>query len=499
MSKMKRHHPFQILYDLWELIKNAFFFIFLLFVLQAGSESWWVKYGRIAFLVVFTISMIYIVLKWLTLQYRLTDTAFELTEGVFNKKKQTVPFSKIQHVKRENKLIHRILGVTSITFETTSQGDNSSVKFEVITHKEAERLQKEVFQLKNKEANEEANIKLEEEEFQPNSVEPERTIHFNPTKKEVLKASFTSLSFLAVIPIGASLLSKLEDSFPFEQQADGVISFLLGAWWMIAIAVLSLALLVIGAGILWTYLRYGKYEIASDEGKIYITKGVLEETAFSITKKNVQAIQVNQSLMKRILGLAEVKLVCAGGKEGDQSDVNNLYPFLPIDRAYQLIAELLPTYEISNTMYRLPRKVFWLRILTPSWVWIIATIGLYFWKPDIFGLSEYWWVLSILLLVLITASRILNYTQTRFTINNQYLQFKSGGFSTSMFISKRSKFIEVAASRNIVQQKLGLATLDTVNRANPVLHTSIDDVPIDWANKFFTWYKGRQQDMKTHG
>ncbi|WP_042221092.1 PH domain-containing protein [Oceanobacillus manasiensis] len=499
MNEATRHHPLLIVYDFFLFIKNIIFFIFILFIFQAGSDSWFITYGRIAFYVLIAAKLIHLILKWSTNRYTLTQTAFVLTEGVFSKNKKTIPYSKVQHVKRETKLFHRIFRVTSITFETSSQGDDSSVKFNVVTHAEASRLEKTVYEQTTAvkpEADPENTTIENTDTHQGSESKSDRVVHFSPTKKEVIKASFTSLSFLAVIPILGSQVNKFDDAIPTEQQAEGFLAFILDRWWMIALSIiLVIALLMIG-GMVWTFLKYGKYEIASDSEKIDITKGVLEETAFSITKKNVQAIQIQQSFMKRILGLAEVKLVVAGALGDDGADVNSLYPFLPVKKAHQLVEEILPSYRLTDSMQSLPREAFWLRMLTPSWFWITATAVLFFWKPDLFGFSEYWWVLSLILLVLVVISRIMNYKHTRYTINDSFIQLRRGGFGSSLFLSKRSRVIEVEVSRNIVQKKLGLASLETVNRAKPVLHTTMEDIPTEWADAFLLWYQDRNQEIE---
>ena len=109
------------------------------------------------------------------------------------------------------------------------------------------------------------------------------------------------------------------------------------------------------------FLKYGNYQISSDHDRIYITKGLIDETAFSIAKEKVQAIEIKQSFMKRLLGLAEVKLTSAGGLSSgeDTLEINSLYPFLPVKRAYEMVSEILPSYEISQKMSPLPIKSFW--------------------------------------------------------------------------------------------------------------------------------------------
>ena len=51
--------------------------------------------------------------------------------------------------------------------------------------------------------------------------------------------------------------------------------------------------------------------------------------------------------------------------------------------------------------------------------------------------------ISITLLLFILIVRILDFAHTRYLINDQFIQFKTGALTTSLFISKREKVIEV--------------------------------------------------------
>ena len=141
MTKAKRYNPLLILFDLWKLVKNSIFFVIYLFVIKAGSESTFITYGRIIFFLTFGITLISIILKWFTHKYELDDRSFHLYKGIFNKSERTIPFSKIQNVNRHTSLFHRIFKVTSISFETGMAGEDATVKFEVISQKEADRME----------------------------------------------------------------------------------------------------------------------------------------------------------------------------------------------------------------------------------------------------------------------------------------------------------------------------------------------------------------------
>ncbi|MFD1067827.1 PH domain-containing protein [Oceanobacillus locisalsi] len=153
-----------------------------------------------------------------------------------------------------------------------------------------------------------------------------------------------------------------------------------------------------------------------------------------------------------------------------------------------MIEEMLPTYQITSEMNRLPKKAWLLRILKPSWVWMIATALFYFVRPDFYSLKIPWWILSFLLFTLIMMSRLLSSYQTRYKLNKTCVQFKTGGFNTRFFLSKRKKISELQLTRHIVQQKLGLTSIVISNRAKPVMHTRVNHLPIEWCKAFDRWY-----------
>lgn len=47
----------------------------------------------------------------------------------------------------------------------------------------------------------------------------------------------------------------------------------------------------------------------------------------------------------------------------------------------------------------------------------------------------------------------------------------------------------------MMQQFLGLATIETINRGNPVKHTVVKDVPVEFADEFYKWYMGRRNEI----
>lgn len=493
MSSFQRYSPWLLLFDTWKLGKSVIFFLVYFFLIKGGSDSFFFEYGRPAVLILLGLSLIRIALKWLTKKYCLDD-AFHLRDGIFTKSKRTIPFSKIENVNEHTSFFHRLTGTTSLTFETGMRGDEAAVEFDVVSRNHAEELKRYV-SLQTVEDSEaepmiEPVLKGKEDKQQP-----DRIVHFRAQKKDLVKASFTSLSFLFLIPVVGGFYSKLDDIFGVEKDAEGLITFLLQSGWLIGTIAFAAVIISIGFGLTRTFLRYGGFEILSDNERIYIQKGVLDATKFSISKHRVQAIEINQTFLKRLLGLAEVKLTSVGESRADEEKLesNSLYPFLPVQRAYEIIEELLPTYQVTEKMDRLPRSSLWIRELRPSFLWMIGTGVLWYFKPDVLNVP--WWIFSLLLLVIVSLVRYFEYRNTKYTLNASFVQFKTGGLSTSLFVSKRSKVIEVSVKRGFFQKIFGLASVGLINRSKPVHHSGIDDVPFEIAGAFYKWYLARRDEI----
>lgn len=489
--EFKRYHPLTILFDLYGFVKNTAIFALILFVFNYGSESLLVRIGRWAFLLGAFLTLFSLLMKWFSNRYAADGEAFHLKAGIFQKTERTVYYEKVQNVQRRTSFLHKLFRMTSVSFQTGATGVDAKVEFTAVTQQEADRLETSVKVAGTK------SIETTETPVQ-SEVEnrvTKRVIHFTPTRRDIMKASFTSLSFLFLIVIVASLFSKINALFDVEEAVEGWVVSLLTSGWVITGIAAVLIIVSFVIGYIRTYITYGKYEIASDETRIYIAKGVLDESAFSILKKRVQGIEISQSFMKRLLGLAEVKLISAGSLGSDDDEVSTLYPFLPMNRAYSMIEEMLPDYEVSADMKRLPRKSLVVRIVKPYWFWLIVTAVLTYFRHDLFDKPNVWWIISISFLTVLVLARISNYWNTSYAMTDRFIQVSEGTLGKTTYLTRRDKIVEVSVKRTKLQQWTGLATIGFINRAQPVRHESLPDVTVEEAFRFYRWYALRREEV----
>lgn len=487
--KPKRMHPMEIVFSFITAVRNSIFVPFYLFIIHYNDVSTFLTIGRIAFFIFLLCWLVTTIINWWKTTYEIKAGSIHIYRGLFTKKNKSVPLDYVQNVQRNTPFLYRMFDMTALSLETSSTDEAASIKFKTIKKEEARRIEQ---LLDNRIITTPESKQMDKplEVSKPNiEIRKERTIHFNPTRKELFKASFLSLGFLVFVPVLATIYHEIDNIVNLDKEAEGVITFITSSWLIIGMVITLLVILSIAFGIIRTFFKYGNYEISSDEERIYIHNGVLNEKSFSIRKENVQAIQVIQTPFKKIAGLSRVKLISAGSGDDESEEIDSLYPFLSTDQAYNLLIGLLPGLKIEQSMNKLPRKALFTRMLRIPWLWIVATILIFWLKPE-------WWYVSPILFVLTYVLRIFDYRNTRFLVNKEFIQFKTGGLWSTLFVTNRKKVIEIEVEQTILQKKIGLATINTINRTKPVHLEQLKDITFATSHQFIVWYRERRQEIR---
>jgi putative membrane protein len=470
---LKRYHPAIIAVELVSFMKAILWPFLFLFVFKASSNESWVTLGRYVLLIITVGSICSFILKWYFYRYEIVADSIVVHEGVFVKKQRTVSLDRIQNQKSNTTFVHKWFGLTSLTLETGTSGENATFHFPVITDAEKARI---LLHLEQKQ-----DSSFEDVDREVLEKSPERTIHFRSTKKDLIKASFTSFSFLAIFPILTAIYFNLDDFFQIERTAKNALNYLLGNEWMLmVILVIALALSVV-IGFIQTSIKYGNYVISDDIERIYIDKGVGNFISFSIQKHKVQGVIVEQSILKRLLGLASIKLISAGGSKEEDEETSSLYPFMPKQEAYRVLQTILPSYQIEEQMERFPIKVLWLKLLYPYYVTILAVIGLMIFQ------REWQWIAAIVF-GLSVLFRFLDYWFTSYIRHGNTVQIRKGGLTNETFVTHRKRIQQITVKHSWLQRKFGVATLKFTNKSKPLHVSELYGVSKEEASTFYTWY-----------
>ena len=466
MNEKKRYHPAIILFNIASFIKENFFLIIILFVINIGSTSKWIVWGRYALIALFFVYILYSILKWYIETYEITREAFIFRDGVIIKNQRNIPFERIQDHHSKTNFLHQLLGITSLKLETGTSDKDANIAFPAISLQEEARI---LESLLKKERKIEVDAQHEEE----------RAVYFESTNKDTIKAAFTSFSFLALFPLLLTGYFQLDEWLNIEETSKQVLHYFERNMWIwIPLGLVTLAA-AFAVGYLQTLFKYGNFVISADKDRIYITRGVFTTNAYSIQKSRVQAIKIQQSLLKRIFGMVEIKLVSAGQEIiGSETEVNSLYPFMDKKRAYQLVNQLLPDYHIVENMHRLPKKILWLKLIRPYYFTLAAIIILSFVKRE-------WLYAAAIVLLAEVIFRLLDYQFTSYLQEEEYIQVREGGLFTRTIHTKWRNLQQIEVSHTWLQRRFGVTTIQFYNRAKPFQLTILMDLSKEEAVAFY--------------
>jgi putative membrane protein len=360
-------------------------------LLLAARRQWWLlALGALLLLAWSTI-------EWLRRTYRLEGGALRLEEGVLARKLRAVPFDRIQQVELVRKPLHRLLGVARLRVETAGGGSAAEVDLDVITVDEAQGLRSSLLRAKAQagarpgaaasgaaasgaagaagsgaagaagsgaagavdgRAHPEpgsatlpvggphapvggSGAPAEVEAAAP----PAERVLLRLRLAEVMLAGITgSRAAAALVVLGP--LTQATDWFPglddwllrrFDPEA--VTPTTPAAF--LAVAVLAAAVWLGLAALSSIVTDYG-FTLARVGDDLVVRRGLLERREAVLPLARLQVVRIEESLLRRALGLASIRIQSAGRTGGGDQTANRLaVPVLPRTQVNRVLGELL--------------------------------------------------------------------------------------------------------------------------------------------------------------
>jgi putative membrane protein len=317
-------------------------------LLLAARRQWWLlALGALVLLAWST-------LEWLRRTYALEGGALRLEEGVLARKLRAVPFDRIQQVDLVRKPLHRLLGVATLRVETAGGGSAAEVDLDVVTLPEARALRASLLRAKaslaeapagqgaaGRTAGDRAGAEVAEA-----AAPPAERVLVRLRLGEVMLAGITgSRAAAALVVLGP--LSQASDWFP------GLSDWLFRRFDPEAVtpttppAFLAVAVLAV---VVWLGLAAAS-SVVTDHGftlarvgdELVVRRGLLERREAVLPLSRLQVVRIEESLLRRLLGLASIRIQSAGRTGGhDQTASRLAIPVLQRTEVNRLLGELLP-------------------------------------------------------------------------------------------------------------------------------------------------------------
>lgn len=368
-----------------------------------GASLALVTVGIMAALVLIIAAVIAVVhvVSYKHLYFTLTDEEFTLYRGVISKKREHIPYRRIQSVDQRTSLLQRVFGVCSVMLDTAGGAANKQTVIPYVTKQQAEWLRVELFARKNRELHAEAERARAAPGATPGAVPtpgqplPGAASHnildagesiwheiggvfagdavdtghvsyeHGLTNKELVFAGMSNNTAFAIILLGILAALGQVIGFFFEVLPDqsaslaGDIAAQAGSELFGRFALMG-ALAVLGSAVgLWVLsivascLNFGGFHARRRGGRIEVEHGLLQHNLQGIDIDRVQSVIVSQTFIRRLMGYCEVSLgKIEASREGEGSSGKTaasprliVHPFVKLDQVPQILAGIIPEYE----------------------------------------------------------------------------------------------------------------------------------------------------------
>jgi putative membrane protein len=319
-------------------------------------------------------------LEWLRRTYELEGGALRLEEGVVARKLRAVPFDRIQQVELVRKPLHRLLGVASLRVETAGGGTAAEVDLDVVTLEEARTLRASLLRAKAQVTGARGGaVGTGADTAGPPAAagapgdqagagaagtaagqvatgQPDAWADAEAPRAErvLLRLSLGEVMLGGIT--GARAAAALVILGPISQATDwfpGLTDWLFARFDPEAVTPTTpaaFAAVAVLAVVVWLGLAaassivtdYG-FTLARAGNDLVVRRGLLERREAVLPLGRLQVVRIEESLLRRALGLASIRIQSAGRTGGgDQTASRLAIPVLQRVQVNRVLEELLP-------------------------------------------------------------------------------------------------------------------------------------------------------------
>lgn len=437
-------------------------------LVEAARRNWPIAVGIVvgrseipqaAALAGLTVVLVALLLRWSLTTYTVGSDALSFSEGLLSRRHRTVPYDRVQQVDVVRQLRHRVLGVARLQIETAG-GQGSEVALDVLSLREAERLRRLLSGLAGDHTSAPrdpvtqsgadvpwtpaaAPIGLAGDAARGDPDHVPDAVLIRLALPEVVLAGVTGAKLLVVVGTGVALLNIVDDLprtlLPDLEAVHVPMLSSLAVVGLILAAVLGWFGLAAAASVLsdfgFTLVRRGN--------GFLVKRGLLERREVSIPVHRVQVVVVTQSVLRRLVRRAAVRVQSAAGRFA--------VPLVPSDDAIALVCELLGARTLPDLRPSPPAA---LRRLVLRRAGLVAASALL--------TAIVWWPAGSVAVVLVPIAAATGWTAWRrlgHGADARLVVARSGALYRRLVVVPVDKAQSTRVTSTPFQRRAGLATL----------------------------------------
>jgi putative membrane protein len=414
--------------------------------------------------------------EWFVFRYRVEDDDLFIDSGVLSRRRRVIPLARIQNIDLEQGFLERIVGVAELRMETASGGDQAEASLAVLGIAEARSLQADLLRRRAEAragGGHPGTIAGGDRGAGVGAVPGVDPAAAVPPRRELLRLSLSDLAVAGatsneaglIAAALATLLEVADDMVGLDPLAPwlestverGLQVGVLGT--VVVVAAVALGFVVFGwlLSIVVAVVRYHGFTLSRAGDELKRSYGLLSRHHSTVPLERVQAVRIEQTLLRRPLGLVTLKIETAGaGPRRRRGEGVSAEAFVPIARRSQvgpLLREVFEDARFDGVPLRpvspLARRRTFFRLAVPA---VVAAAGL------AWALGSAW----LGLLALIVPAWLYahaDYRSRAWGSPGRYVLVRSGVFTRVNWVVPERKIQTLQLRETPFQRRLGLGSL----------------------------------------
>jgi len=457
----RRLHPAAIAVWISGIVGN--FAIPLVVLLVLGGER-----GPLFFSTAFgAIAVIGSVIRWTRYWYRLDGQTLVIRGGLLQRWERTIQPARIQSVDVVQKLTHRLLGVVELRIEVVG-GTGTEGSLVALTPEEATQLRA---------------LLMADHAADDDPTEP-ALVRMRPA--DLLLAGATG-GRVAVVAAMAGWAFQILPEGTFVETLDRLGGAGRSGFETILVIAAVLLTVSIVISLVSTVLVYWDFTAVRRGDRLVITRGLLQTRRSVVPIARIQAIRIEENLIRRAFGLASLRVMTAGyGRgSGDEQQSSMLVPVAGRDRCLELAEAVLGMAGLrSAEVLPAPPRALVRRLSFAAILGIGAlALGLAFWDGA--------FAVTVPVLPLALGFQFLAWRALGHAIVGPHVLARSGALVRRTTVADQANIQHLVLHRSPTQRPFGIASLTL---AIPRAATSVIDVDDDVAEERFADLAARLVD-----
>lgn len=289
---IRRLHPLTPLFELLVLARQ--FAVPLVVAVLANRDS-----GQLFLLVPALLGTAAGAVKWWRFTYAIDGPNFVISEGVFTKSQRVIPIDRIQQVDVVTRLRHRLVGVTVLEIETAGGTGGPEATLSVVSGPEAERLRGLLRGA--------APPVVKPEQDEPEAL----LLRLGAARLALAGVTGAELAIMFTILFWVGqLIDDIPGSFLEERVSDltapdDVAGFVTAG--------LVLVVFWFGLAAVASIFSDGRFRLVRRGDELRASRGLVDLREATVPLARVQAIRLQQSFVRRLLGMDSVHIRSTAG------------------------------------------------------------------------------------------------------------------------------------------------------------------------------------------